>query len=500
MVASCERCKRRDEQDYRELDDQEKHFLMLMMGDFQHEMIIPEEFVRRLKDEIPGEIRLKTRNGSSYAIGLSKNQGKLVLTVGWGQFVKNFDLQMGDSIILRYNGNSQFNVIIFDRLGREKALSVVADAFLHNEQERSTEATETVNRSHGHHQSMQMQSPTEAVDHFHVHHQPQMRSPAETVNNSHGYHQRMQMQSPTEAVDRFHVHHQSQMPSPAETVNRSHGYYQRMQMQSPTEALDRFHVHHQPQMTSPPETANHCHGHPQALQTQSHTETLERSHVPPQPMQMQPSGETVNRSPMQPPPMKRQRQLQRDQSSQVPKTTLTSSFSVSSGDSFSSDEGRGVHSVPGYNYVVGKKTRLSSVQKKQLNDGYIATRRTKLTPVQEEQVKEKVQSMHADFPIFVAVMCKINVVSSFILTVPDCYAQKYLGDEQSVLLQRGGETWKVTFCGRQRESLNDRRFESRWQKFVQDNNLKMGDICLFERLSNQRCTMKVQIIRVNDGS
>uniref|UniRef100_A0ACD6A3D5 Uncharacterized protein n=1 Tax=Avena sativa TaxID=4498 RepID=A0ACD6A3D5_AVESA len=384
MVASCERCKRRDEQDYRELDDREKYFLMLIMGDFQHEMIIPEEFVRRLKGEIPGEIKLETRNGYSYTIGVCKNEKNFVLTVGWVQFVKNFDLQMGDSIILRYNGNSQFNLIIFDKLGREKALSVVVDALLHNEQERSTEATETVNRSHGQHQSMQMQS-TEAVDHFH-------------------------------------------------------------------------------------------------------------------PMQMQPSGKTVNRSPMQPPPMKRQRRLRRDQSSQVQETTLTSSFSVSSGDSFSSEDGHGLHSVPGYNYVVGKKTNLSSVQKKQLNDGYIATRRTKLTSVQEEQVKEKVQSMHTDTPIFVAVMCKINVVSPFVLTVPNFYAQKYLGDEQSVVLQHGGETWKVRFCGRQRESLNDRRFESGWQKFVQDNNLKMGNICLFERLGNQRCTLKVHIIRVNDGS
>uniref|UniRef100_A0ACD5X564 Uncharacterized protein n=1 Tax=Avena sativa TaxID=4498 RepID=A0ACD5X564_AVESA len=441
MVASCERCKRRDEQDYRELDDREKYFLMLIMGDFQHEMIMPEEFVQRLKGEIPGEIKLETRNSRSYTIGVSKNQEKFVLTVGWGQFVKNFDLQMGDSILLRYSGNSQFDVIIFDKLGREKALSVLVDAFLHNEQERSTETTETMNRSHGHHQSMQMQSPTEALDRFHVHHQPQMRSPAETVSRSHVYHRRMQMQSPTEAADRFHVHHQPQMPSCSETVNRSHG-------------------------------------NPQAIQ-------------------MQPSSKTVNRLPMQPPPMKRQRRLQRDQSSQVQRTTFISSSSVSSGDS---EEGHGVHSVPGYNYVVGKETKLSSIQKKQLNDGYIATRRTKLTSVQEEQVKEKVQSMHTDIPVFFAVMCKTNVVSSFVLTVPNCYAQKYLGDEQSVLLQCGGETWKVRFCGRQHESLNDRRFESGWKKFVQDNNLKMGDICLFERLSNQRCTMKVHIIRVNDDS
>jgi hypothetical protein len=43
---------------------------------------------------------------------------------------------MGDSLILKYNGNSQFDVIIFDNLGREKALSVVLDPFMNQVQDR----------------------------------------------------------------------------------------------------------------------------------------------------------------------------------------------------------------------------------------------------------------------------------------------------------------------------------------------------------------------------
>jgi hypothetical protein len=42
---------------------------------------------------------------------------------------------------------------------------------------------------------------------------------------------------------------------------------------------------------------------------------------------------------------------------------------------------------------------------------------------------------------------------------------------------------------------------SGWKKFVQDNNLKIGDICLFELLSNQRIrTMEVYITPVNGGN
>ena len=135
-------CKLPDEQYYKHLDDEKKHFLVLMLGDFEDSMIIPEEVVRRLKGEIPGEIKLETRNGYSHTIVVSKNQEKLVLTVGWRQFIENYDLQIGDSLMFRYKGTSQFNVMIFDKLGREKALSVVVDPFLHRVQDTRNEAHE----------------------------------------------------------------------------------------------------------------------------------------------------------------------------------------------------------------------------------------------------------------------------------------------------------------------------------------------------------------------
>ncbi|KAI4985517.1 hypothetical protein ZWY2020_018147 [Hordeum vulgare] len=144
MDTSSESCKLQDEQYqyYKNLDDEKKYFLVLMLGDFQDAMIIPEEVVWRLKGEIPGEIKLETRNGYSHTILVAKNQGKLVLTVGWRQFVENYDLQMDDSFIFRYKGNSQFSAMIFDELGREKALSVVPSPFCPQVQDRRNEAHE----------------------------------------------------------------------------------------------------------------------------------------------------------------------------------------------------------------------------------------------------------------------------------------------------------------------------------------------------------------------
>jgi hypothetical protein len=98
--------------------------------------IIPEELLRRFKGEFPGEIKLETQKGDIHTIAVAKNQEKHVLTLGWSRFVEIYDLHMGDSLILKYNGNSQFDVIIFDNLGREKALSVVLDPFMNQVQDR----------------------------------------------------------------------------------------------------------------------------------------------------------------------------------------------------------------------------------------------------------------------------------------------------------------------------------------------------------------------------
>jgi hypothetical protein len=145
--------------------------------------IIPEEFVKRFKGEIPGKITLETKNHCSYIIGVTKQQEKLVLTAGWGNFVETFALQMGDTIVFRYNGNSKFSVIIFDNLGCENALSVVVDPFVAPAQERYTKVIKTVNCSNIHPQSAQMQSPVESMNTSYVPPQPMERqTPTSRVN------------------------------------------------------------------------------------------------------------------------------------------------------------------------------------------------------------------------------------------------------------------------------------------------------------------------------
>jgi hypothetical protein len=78
---------------------------------------------------------------------------------------------------------------------------------------------------------------------------------------------------------------------------------------------------------------------------------------------------------------------------------------------FSSEDGYGTWDVPDSNCTAGKKGRISSFQKEQLKDGYVTPHKTHLTWVQKEVVKQKVQSIHSEIPIVVAVMSKFNVDS-----------------------------------------------------------------------------------------
>ncbi|KAG2547404.1 hypothetical protein PVAP13_9KG096300 [Panicum virgatum] len=126
-VKFCESCKDLDEYKYYNLGNEEKYFLVFMKGDFQHEMTVPVGFVKRFKGEFPGEIKLETRNGESYCVGVVKQPDKVSFSSGWGVFVKTYDLHTDDSLVFKYNGNSRFNVIILSRFGYEKATSVVVN-------------------------------------------------------------------------------------------------------------------------------------------------------------------------------------------------------------------------------------------------------------------------------------------------------------------------------------------------------------------------------------
>lgn len=423
----CERCKKRDELDYCNLDDREKHFLMFMLDGCDQEMIVPGDFLKRFRGEIPREIKLETRNGHSYTVGVAKYPDKLVLREGWGAFAETYDLHVDDCVVFRYKGNSQFNVIVFDRFGREKASSVIVENAPppSHVQEKNNSGTENLERSHGHYQPMEMPLPTECANRSEGRHQPtRMQPPTENVNHSREHPQPMEMQPPTENLDNFA------------------GFSRPREMQPPTENVDNFCGHNEPTQMQPCiETVDHSNYHAQTVQMK-----LPRKHS------------------------KNQTELQSDYSSQSNKTAMPSS----SGDSLPLADDIEVCDTT--RYTLGWHISLNTLQKK--------------------EVDAKVQSIHSDNPKFVAVMKNFNVTGTFTLTFSKQYVKTYVGDkERNICLQRLGKRWEVHFGG----SPEVKRFASGWRKFVQENDLEVGDICIFELLKiYEMCTMEVHIIHAKD--
>ncbi|GAV80341.1 B3 domain-containing protein [Cephalotus follicularis] len=102
------------------------------------------------------------------------------------------------------------------------------------------------------------------------------------------------------------------------------------------------------------------------------------------------------------------------------------------------------------------------------------------------------KSFCSSFPNFVRIMRKFNISGSYTLKVPNQFAMAHLPycKTEIVLRNMRGECWTVnsipdskgrvthTFCGG-------------WMAFVRDNDIKMGDICMFELVSKSE--MRVHI-------
>ncbi|XP_057445201.1 B3 domain-containing transcription factor VRN1-like isoform X2 [Lotus japonicus] len=78
------------------------------------------------------------------------------------------------------------------------------------------------------------------------------------------------------------------------------------------------------------------------------------------------------------------------------------------------------------------------------------------------------------------------------LSIPSQFARQYLKKKRDIRLERlDGRTWKVHY--------NLFKFSSGWKKFARDNNLKVGNICVFELTKREPLSLKVLIFPVAQG-
>ncbi|CAN6361620.1 unnamed protein product [Urochloa humidicola] len=109
------------------MNDQDKCFFQVMMNanDFKNKLRLPDKFVTNIRGRISEEVKLEVRDGKTYTIKVAEEQNELVLRSGWQQFARAYDLEQGDFLVFTYSGHSHYKVRIFDLSSCEKELSCV---------------------------------------------------------------------------------------------------------------------------------------------------------------------------------------------------------------------------------------------------------------------------------------------------------------------------------------------------------------------------------------
>ncbi|KAJ1419763.1 DNA-binding barrel domain superfamily [Sesbania bispinosa] len=90
------------------------HFAQFLRTDYEQHLALPKTFSDNLKKKLPENVSLKGPGGVVWNIGLTTRDDTLYFTHGWEQFVKDHSLKENDFLVFKYNGESLFDVLIFD--------------------------------------------------------------------------------------------------------------------------------------------------------------------------------------------------------------------------------------------------------------------------------------------------------------------------------------------------------------------------------------------------
>lgn len=88
--------------------------MQFLRTDYEQRLALPKTFSDNIKKKLPENVSLKGPGGVVWNIGLTTRDDTLYFAHGWKQFVKDHLLKENDLLVFKYNGESQFDVLIFD--------------------------------------------------------------------------------------------------------------------------------------------------------------------------------------------------------------------------------------------------------------------------------------------------------------------------------------------------------------------------------------------------
>ncbi|KAL6224713.1 hypothetical protein ACLB2K_003568 [Fragaria x ananassa] len=97
------------------------HFFKIILEDTSrdYKLKIPKKFLIKYGQDLSNSVHLKLPSGSEWEVELRRGNGKAWFERGWPEFSRFCSLDYGAFLVFRYQGNSQFEVCIFDKSATE---------------------------------------------------------------------------------------------------------------------------------------------------------------------------------------------------------------------------------------------------------------------------------------------------------------------------------------------------------------------------------------------
>ncbi|XP_059447097.1 B3 domain-containing transcription factor VRN1-like isoform X2 [Corylus avellana] len=95
------------------------HKLILSSTIQAKQLRIPENFVKKFRQELSAVARLSVPDGHVWQVGLKKVENGVWFQDGWQEFVECYSIRVGYLLVFRYEGNSGFFVHIFNLTNSE---------------------------------------------------------------------------------------------------------------------------------------------------------------------------------------------------------------------------------------------------------------------------------------------------------------------------------------------------------------------------------------------
>ncbi|KAI4389564.1 hypothetical protein MLD38_001779 [Melastoma candidum] len=90
------------------------HFCQFLRGDFHRRLAIPKKFAENIGKNLHETVLIKGPSGETWDVGLVAEDDDLFFKSGWEDFVETYRLEEDDLLMFKYNGESSFNVLMFN--------------------------------------------------------------------------------------------------------------------------------------------------------------------------------------------------------------------------------------------------------------------------------------------------------------------------------------------------------------------------------------------------